>query len=132
MDEISGAPGAGSVVLQLGGNEVVLKPCADCAIRLSRLPGGLYGTDCVYSRVSACDMATMCEVIRAGAGASVTADPKLPSKVYEAGLFAIRDQLKDFLFNLGNRGRPGIEEKTEGADEDEAPLGSKSPSSATT
>lgn len=141
MSELSEAPGAANVTIELDGKEFVLKPTPECAIRLCRAPGGLTstmdGANTLYSRVSACDMDAMSEVIRAGLGVGSQADPKLGEKIYRSGIFTIRASLQVFVAIIGNGGRPLVaakpdEDEDGGAAEGDDPLAPKSPPSTIT
>lgn len=120
MAEADAAPGAANVVFELaGGEEITLVPTTGCIVRLCLLPGGLHSTiadqNTVHSRVSACDLPTMCEVIRAGCGVGQNADKALPDKIAKTGVFVVRSWLQIFVAICGNGGRPlGTPEKDEG------------------
>lgn len=116
-------PGAGDLVLTLGGEEIVLRCTPACAIMLSRQPGsiaGVGGTDGVIQRVGGLDMDTMAVVIRAGLGLSGNAVPKIDEWIFDFGLTEMRDELRVFISGLINSG-------TRKAPKDPAPPGEGEP-----
>jgi hypothetical protein len=129
MAETDQAPGAADVTFELvGEGSISLRPSTGCILRLCRLPGGLHSeanTSTVHSRVMACDVDTMADVIRAGLGIGTNADPKLPEKIANTGVFVVRLYLDNFIAAVARGGRPipapkSAEDEEDG--EDKSPL----------
>lgn len=114
-------PGAGDVELELGGETVVLKCSPEVALTLARERGSIYGheqAEGVVQRLLACDIDTMCLIIRLGCGQGRNAVPNLPKMVYEAGIVRVRDALSRYIGSLANGGKPFV---VGGATEDANP-----------
>jgi hypothetical protein len=102
-------PGAGDVTFDLAGETITLKCSPQAALTLSREPGAIYGSanvQGVVDRVLACNLDTLCVVIRAGLGLGPGAVTGLPEKVYATGLLNVRAAVLPFIGALANGGQP--------------------------
>lgn len=93
--------GEGNVTIELGGQEMVLKPSLGAAMAISAL-GGNRGISEVLQRVVHYDVETVVKVIQAGLGNNAR---ELPDLVYKAGLSVLVPKLVTYITNLTNGGR---------------------------
>lgn len=107
-------PGAGNIAVTLDGKEMELVPSAAACLAISNIAGGL---NAAAERCRVFDMATICEVLKAGLGLNPVLAKKLPEAVYNTGVFELAGPCIDFINVVGNGGRPLPEDDGEaGAD----------------
>ena len=108
--------GAGDVVLDLAGQEVILKPTLQAAIALSNGRGGITG---MVQRCLDFEFDAIHAVVLAGLGQRGSKD--LPELIFKAGLLQVSPACIRFVHIVANGGRPVSDEENDG-EEDNAPL----------
>lgn len=115
-------PGAGDVVLQLGKDELTLRPSLDAALTLSRQAGGIRTA---ITRVLDLDLDVIVSVIRLGIGREEARRFKdLDRAIWENGVLDTRGEVVskcvEYLSNLARGGRPAADEGRDGDDDNKA------------
>lgn len=105
--------GVGDVQIELGGEEVILKPSLHATLQLSRQQGGIVGA---INKVGQLDMDTFVAAISLGLNLKNTRDQRdLAEKVYKTGMVDLVAPVTKYLTILANGGKPPRE--SEDADE---------------
>lgn len=101
----------GHVQIELGDDEVVLKPTGRALERLEKQYDGLVG---VVEGLTRFRLKAYVDVVMAGSGAKPTDRDKVTEEVFSAGMINLLQPLTRFVNILGNGGRPPKDEEQDG------------------
>lgn len=123
-------PGAGDVPIMLAGEDLVLKPTAECCFAVSKLAGN--SLIAAVERCKRLDIEFICEVVALGLSATSPALKKeIRNKVFLEGAITVAAECILFIRVIMNGGKMPPELEEEGED-GERPLATPSSSESTT